>query len=118
MRTKKEKKKELVIENKIQFRQTTEGEIDEEAECNEANEEFWCLPFSVDDLEDFQTEFKKEGMNNGIVQISSETEQKLDSDKQWFEPQDYNQWNYYTRVIVTMCPTDNNATILIILDEP
>ena len=58
MRTRKEKKKELVIENKIQFRSTDDKDIDEQAESNAGNDEFWCLPFSVDDLEDFQTEFK------------------------------------------------------------
>ena len=72
----------------------------------------------MDDLEDFQTEFKQEGLNNGISQIDSSGEQKLDPEKNWFEPQDFNQWNFYTRIIVTMCPADNNATILIILDEP
>ena len=37
---------------------------------------------------------------------------------EWYEPQPYNQWNLFTRVIVTMNPSDNNSTILVILDEP
>ena len=37
---------------------------------------------------------------------------------QWFQPQEYNNYKLFTRVIVTENPLDNNATRLIIFDEP
>ena len=56
----KNKKGQFEIQNKIQFRalqqyevdEMTGKEIDQEKE-NMVDDEFWCLPFSVDDLEDF-----------------------------------------------------------------
>lgn len=53
MRVRKEKKKECIVENKVQFRSVVDGEIDEQAQSKVGDDEFWCLPFSVDDLEDF-----------------------------------------------------------------
>ena len=121
------------IDNHIQFRILTPSEydapIDEVEESSPENDPYWCLPFCVDHIEDFQTEQKLKGLESPkeqdrdrhrsqIIQIDSNSEQKLDPSKQWFEPQDYNQWNLFTRVIVTMNPTDNDSTILIIFDEP
>jgi len=56
-----------------------------------------------------------------MMQIDSSSEpkeQKLDPSKQWYQPQDHNQWCLFTRIIVTLNPQDNNSTILAIFDDP
>jgi len=55
MKTKQNKVVE--VESKIQFRAMAddeyEMEIDQESESRPSNEPHWCLPFSLDDIEDF-----------------------------------------------------------------
>lgn len=74
----------------------------------------------MDDLDDFQTETKVKGKEaKDSKKLSKLTDiYRRDSTKNWFEPQACNQWNLFSRIIVTMNPADNNSTILIIFDEP
>ena len=84
------------------------------------------MPFSADDLEDFQTQHKHcENVNNfsnkpeEVEYLDGNVVSLLpDKNKKWYEPQNFNQWQLYTRVIITMCPSDNDSAILIIFDEP
>jgi hypothetical protein len=108
---------EKEVENKIAFRimdiDEFNKDINEEEESKAENDNYWCLPFSVDDVEEFQTETKVKGQESLV-----DYNYKRRGEKKWYEPQQQNQFNLFTRVIVTMNPTDNNSTILIILDEP
>ena len=51
------KTKVVEVESKMQFRVMADDEyemvIDQESESRPSNEPYWCLPFSVDDIEDF-----------------------------------------------------------------
>jgi hypothetical protein len=81
----------------------------------------WSLPFSVDDLEDFQTEFKVEGeLAQSLTARKLEilSQRTVTKKQQWFSPQPSNNDCLITRVIVTENPSDYNATILVIFDEP
>lgn len=75
-----------------------------------------CLPFSVDDIQDFQTEFDiPEEMKIGKEVDSDEDEIKKEN---WFYPSHKTNNKLISRVMITENPSDKNATILIIFDEP
>ena len=91
-------------------------QVDGTPQKNEYDEKYWCKPFSVNDLEDFQTE------TEGIISPSKLKQQRKYShdqeEHQWFEPGPSNNDKLITRVIVNQNAQDNNATLLIIFDEP
>ena len=58
----------MAVEKKIQFRILSEKEAQQSVnaarEAAAENEEHWCTPFSVDDVEDFQTQTKPKGVED------------------------------------------------------
>ena len=105
----------------------------------------WCLPISVSEIDDFQTElqtedqaiqidrkFKQERKSqtislfksdqidearNQIVDGRALDEEGAGDNKDWFRPQAYNQFKLITRVIIASSE-DKNTTNLVIIDEP
>ena len=67
--SKQKKQKNFVADNQIQFRAIGQEQLKLEDDGlktwekhqDESQDQFWCLPFSIDDIEDFQTEQKMEG---------------------------------------------------------
>lgn len=90
----------------------------------------WCHPFAVDIMDEFQTEYSLENEREYLQLFAQQKMQpsrrsaentfrsSLEPTKDWFYPQPYNNDQMITRVIITGNPDDNNATLLIIFDEP
>ena len=55
--------------------------INDEEEAKAENDHYWCLPFSVDDVEEFQTENKVKGKESEV-----DSNYKRYAEKKWYEP--------------------------------
>lgn len=121
-RSRTKKTDEWTTFDKLRFMYLEKEEMENDFESEIQNEDeeqskYWCLPFSIQDIEDFQTQMKIKGVQE-YDNNQDEEKQQLEEGIEWYEPQAYNQYHLYSRVIVTMNPTDNNSTIIIIFDEP
>lgn len=104
----------------------------------------WCLPISVSEIDDFQTETQVDHLNlymdrkqkqdrrSNTLNLEQQeqpgdasmahdgrptAEAQAADHKDWFRPQPYNQFRLITRVIIASSE-DKNTTNLVILDEP
>lgn len=72
---------------------------------------FWAQPFSVDQLDDFQTQIVEEE----AARIGEAVQAQH---PQWNEPHGDNGYRRVVRVIITSNSQDDDATLLIILENP
>lgn len=80
------------------------------------------MPFNVDDLEDFQTEYRtrapREAGDDGDDDVDLLRRASDVGEEDWFKPQRSSSWKEISRVLVTQNTADHNATLLILFDEP
>ena len=71
----------------------------------------WTLPFSVDQLDDFQTQLDIPEHKESLIQ-------NLDIGQKWNDPSNYTNGKKIVRVVITPNEKDLDSTLLIIFEEP